>query len=388
MSNFSIREATARGVPMLSFKRRMLERFVRLRAAMTPNGPLPAEPESIFALQPAHIGDLLVDTPLFAVLRKLYPKTKLVIGTGSWTFGAIENNPNITEMVHVPCPWNNIYTKPNTTRGAMQFIYGSQIIKDLRKRKFSMGIDLCGTQFDSLILLRLEIPYRVGIYGPGGGFTAFQKTANYDEYDPMARTALRLAETLGARDLPPIEPQIFLTDAEKARGHELWAKAQAIGRGQRRVVIGPAASVNLKCWPLENFRELVGTLAKDPDVQIVLVGGHDVVEVCRDLAKLSPRICNLGGDLKLRETFGLVHAAELVISNSNMLMHTAAAFGLPAVVVLGNLYDSAAQHKIQWGYPSSIVLGKEKDHPELYRAPEVLAIVRQVLAKSGMTAAS
>lgn len=388
MSNFSIREATARGVHMLSVKRRVLERLIQLRAAFAATGALPDAPESIFALQPAHIGDLLVDTPLFAALRKLYPKTKLVIGTGSWTFGAIENNPNITEMVDVQCPWNNIYAKPRTTRGAMEFIYGSKVLKDLRARKFSMGIDLCGTQFDALILLRLGIPCRIGILGPGGGYSAYQKTAPYDEYDPMARTALRLAESLGAKDLPAIEPQIFLTDAEKTRGHELWAQAQAMGRGQRRVVIGPAASVNQKCWPLEYFRELVGTLAQDPDIQIVLVGGHDVVDVCRGLAELSPRICNLGGALKLRETFGLVHAAELVISNSNMLMHTAAAFGMPAVVVLGHLYDSAAQHKIQWGYPSSIVLGKEKDHPDLFRPTEVIAVVRQELEKTGIAAAS
>ena len=40
-------------------------------------------------------------------------------------------------------------------------------------------------------------------------------------------------------------------------------------------------------------------------------------------------------------------------------MHLAGAFKIPSITLLGDWYDSANLHKQQWGYPESIVLGKE-----------------------------
>ena len=41
-------------------------------------------------------------------------------------------------------------------------------------------------------------------------------------------------------------------------------------------------------------------------------------------------------------------------------MHLAGAFKIPSLTLLGDWYDSASLHHKQWGYPESIVMGKEK----------------------------
>ena len=365
----------------MSSRRRVLEAgiFARARLLRLMGGLPPAAPRSIFFIQPSHIGDLLVDTPLFEAIHRLYPGAKLILGTGKWNFATIQNNPHIHEVIEVNCPWNNIFVNPKTLRAGFKFVSpASPVIEQLRQRRFDLGIDLIGTQFDALLLLNSHIPYRIGIKGPGGGFTSFQHHIPDDWYQAMAATALRLAQHLGvdATELPPINPQIFLTPAEIAFGEETWT-ARASGR--KRVVFGPAGSHGEKLWPQESFEKLLLTL-QDPALDIILVGGHDTVEAADRLAKLVPSARNMVDKLPLRHTFALVSTADLVISNSNMLMHASAAFRTPSIVVLGPMYKSAAQHKLQWGYPATIVLGKEADHPELPSAEEVLAHARRLLA--------
>ena len=68
---------------------------------------------------------------------------------------------------------------------------------------------------------------------------------------------------------------------------------------------------------------------------------------------------NFCGKLSLRESAALVSEADFVITNSSVCMHLAGAFKIPSITLLGDWYDSANLHKQQWGYPESIVLGKE-----------------------------
>jgi len=72
-----------------------------------------------------------------------------------------------------------------------------------------------------------------------------------------------------------------------------------------------------------------------------------------------------------------------VICNSSMAMHAAAAFRCPSVVVLGEQFASASQHRRQWGYLETTVLGRDEEHPGIYSPDEVAPIAREILSKDG-----
>lgn len=84
--------------------------------------------------------------------------------------------------------------------------------------------------------------------------------------------------------------------------------------------------------------------------------------------------------LSLRETFALVAASHLVVCNSSMLLHVAAAFRRPSVALLGPSFPSARQHQAQWGYPGTCVsLGREAGERESLATPEeALAVAWEV----------
>jgi ADP-heptose:LPS heptosyltransferase len=355
----------------MQIRRRMLEGFVWGMSRFARTTALPPSPGSIFVIQPGHIGDLLVCTPLFEALRRRFTGARIVVGAGPWNAGTVKNNPFVDEFVALSFPWNNKFVKPQGVRAAMGFICRSREVRELTARKFDIGIDLLGEHFDALLMLRLGVGYRVG---GGYGFTALQQTAPRDPGVRMGETALRMAEVLGAKELPSARPQLYLTPGERARGEELWGSD-----GRKRLVIAPAAGNPSRSWPHERYVEVARELSRDDGIAIALVGGEDAVEVCARISEAGPGVVNRCGKLSLRETFGLVAGADATLSNSNMVLHVAAAFGLPAIVVLSESTPLARVEQALWGHDTSRMFGNEVDHAGIYTPAEIEGIVRETL---------
>jgi ADP-heptose:LPS heptosyltransferase len=53
----------------------------------------------------------------------------------------------------------------------------------------------------------------------------------------------------------------------------------------------------------------------------------------------------------MRITFALAEQADVVLTNSSMLMHVAAAFRRPTVAVIGGSITRPERHDAIWGYP-------------------------------------
>ncbi|XWK91356.1 MAG: glycosyltransferase family 9 protein [Phormidium sp.] len=333
---------------------------------------------SIFILRNNDIGDLLVITPLFEVLKKQFPDAHIVVGVGNWNLETLKLNPYISEILPINAPWHNKFIPDQNLWNALNYIVFSPESQELAKRRFDIGIDVLGSYFGSLLMMRSGIPYRLGVKGYAGGHTAVQKYVEYNEYEQVGRSALRFAELLGATELPECRPQIFLSASELEAGERRWSiKTRPT---EKRIVIGPGGGFTEKCWPLENYADLVKMLGEISNLEVIIVGGKQDREAGNQLAALSPLVKSLAGDLRLRETFALVAAADLVICNSSMLMHAAAAFSIPTVVLLGECFTSTKQHAAQWGYPGICqIFGKQSDRQEIYTPTEVIKIICDML---------
>lgn len=129
--------------------------------------------------------------------------------------------------------------------------------------------------------------------------------------------------------LTDTQPEIFLTDAEKAKG---------IGSldGIRRpiVTIDTRATHAARVWPRERFQRLVSLLKS---------GGWSVVEIGKSVAgnpfnpgNIKPLTqadrCLLNKQ-SLREAFATIAAADLHLGNDSGLTHAAAAVNTPSVVI-------------------------------------------------------
>ncbi|MFB2898163.1 glycosyltransferase family 9 protein [Aerosakkonemataceae cyanobacterium BLCC-F50] len=324
------------------------------------------------------IGDLLIITPLFEALRRRFPDAHIVAGVGNWNVEILKLNPYISEILTVNAPWHNKFIPNQSLLNALNYIAFSPESQELAKRRFDIGIDVLGSYFGSLLMMRSGIPYRLGVKGYAGGHTAVQKYVEYNEYEQVGRSALRFAELLGATELPECRPQIFLSPSEIEAGQRRWSiKTRST---EKRIVIGPGGGFPEKCWPLENYAELVKMLTEIGNLEVIIIGGKQDREAGKQLANLSPLVKSLAGDLTLRESFALVADADLVICNSSMLMHAAAAFSIPTVVLLGECFTSTKQHAAQWGYEGIChIFGKEGDRLEIYTPTQVRKVIANLL---------
>ena len=361
----------------MSLKRALVESLVRAASLAAPaQKEAPASPESIFVLRNNDLGDLLVVTPLFEALKRRFPEAKIVAGVGKWNFPLLENNPHVDELLPVNAPWHNqscCRFRHNSPRGlldSLSYVFTSPEMEALRARRFAVGIDVLGSPEGSLLLMRAGIPHRLGVKGYAGGHSAAQQTL---EASPMhvGRFALGFAELLGATELPDPRPQLFLTHAEEEKAEAFWKGAGPADA--RRIVIGPGGGFVEKCWPLEHYKEIARLLAGEGGNIVAVVGGPKDREAGAQLAAAAPCVHDRTGS-SLRETFALVARADLVLCNSSMLMHAAAAFGKPAAVLLGAMYPSAARHAAQWGHGALChVWGREEGgRTEIYSPGEVL----------------
>jgi len=97
-----------------------------------------------------------------------------------------------------------------------------------------------------------------------------------------------------------------------------------------------------KRWPAERYRELLGTILKDKNLQIVLFGGAEERELANQVINnLNIKPFNLVGELSIEETITAVSLCQMFISNDSALMHIATLFDMPVVALFGRTNELA-----------------------------------------------
>lgn len=357
----------------------MLETAVRLAALAAASALEPPDnPRSLFVLRNNDLGDLIVVTPLFEALRRRFPQASIAAGVGDWSRDVLRHNPHVSEVLPVNAPWFNKYT---ANRSRTAYLLRSLEVREIARRRFEIGIDVLGSAWGSLLLLRAGIPCRLGVRGYAGGHSAAQRTVEFDPALSVGRSALRFAALLGATDLPDSRPQLFLTQEEREAAERWWAEGEG-GTRRQRIVVGPGGGLAVKCWPPESFAELLRGLGVIPGLSLLLLGGERERTLVATLATACPAARTLPDPPGLRQVFALAAAADLVVCNSSLLLHVAAAFGKRSVVLLGESFPSATLHQSQWGHPGlSRSLGKEPGlRKSLYTPREALEIVQEEIA--------
>jgi len=417
----------------------LCELLVRGAAAAAPaDAAPPAAPESIFVLRNNDIGDLLVVTPLFEALHRRFPAARIVAGIGDWGREVLRHNPHVSEVAAVNAPWFNKYRHGRWPAAPLRYVWRSPEARALARRRFAVGIDVLGSAWGALLLARAGIPYRLGVRGYAGGHSAAQATVEFDPALHVGRAALRFAELLGATELPECRPQIFLDGAEIAQAERTWNEAAVPGRAPGgpggpgalsrepvgtggpdalgrapggpagpgrasgvsaspgrvpgaptsphrppRILVGPGGGVAARRWPAASFAGLVGLLGAAGPATVLVAGGPGEEELAGRVAAADPSARALLPAPGLREVFALAAAADLVLCNSSMLLHAAAAFRRPTVALLGAAFPSARAHHAQWGYPGRCrSLGREPGAGDRLATPEeAFAAAREEIAQ-------
>ncbi|WP_250468299.1 MULTISPECIES: glycosyltransferase family 9 protein [unclassified Caballeronia] len=346
-------------------------------------------PREILVLRPNDFGELLTTTPIFEALKKRFPTTRLVAGIGGWGRPILENNPFIDEIVEIDAPWNNKLVQDRSPRNVLRFLLSSPQVAALRRRGgFDVGIDVLGSYMGALLMMRLGVRYRIGVRGYRGGHSGCQEFIDFARRQ-SGRAALAQAELLGATDLPEARPQLFLTADERAQAANVWHAAES-GNRPVRVLVGIGAGVPTKVWDPKQVGPALARVASalnrtDDACDILIVGSAaDKARAAEAIAAAGPGVPvrSVAGTLSMRTVFALAESADVVLTNSSMLMHVAAAFRRPTVAVIGGSITRPNVHDAIWGYPEqyrSVSPDSYVEHAPDKNWPSVDRVVEAVL---------
>lgn len=351
-----------------------------LAACLAPRRLANDPPAAVFILRNNDLGDVLTATPLFDALKRLWPQTRVLAGVGDWARPLLGHNPFVDEILPLNAPWHNHVTAkhpPNSLRGlaATACYIGSSEVRAVLRRRADVGVDVLGSPPGALLLLRAGVPRRVGVRGYAGGATACTAFIVYSENEYVGRSALRQAGLLGLPEdrWPSARPQVFLAPAERVAANSVWRGAAPA----QRLLVGLGGGYPEKCWPVAHLRTLLETLHRQDPWAIRLVGGPGDRDAGHTLAQGLSGVENLAGTVTLRDTLALAATAGRVLCNSSFVMHAAAAFERPTVVVLGPVYSSARAHAAQWSCnPHARVLGPEPESPAVASPAAVASVLR------------
>lgn len=104
-------------------------------------------------------------------------------------------------------------------------------------------------------------------------------------------------------------------------------------------VIFPSASIELKRWPIERYREIAKMVYEKLHIPLVVCGtAIDRVAVNDLISDLDIDVINLLGKTSINDYFEVIKNASFVITNDTSAYHIALSFQTPVIIISGG-YD-------------------------------------------------
>jgi ADP-heptose:LPS heptosyltransferase len=302
------------------------------------------------------IGDVVLITPLFPLLKKAYPLGHLSVLVDGPTAEVLANNPSIDRLI----PMNRSESQRETCWKRVQNWVHQ--IRDIRNERFGVVIDVFSGPRSAILSYLSGASERYGedFRNRGRGFLYNHPIKICRDGRHLIEQKLDLVKALlGEKGLQAGNLELFLTEKERKQGQHLLGETR---HGQmRRIGLIPNAGSIWRVWPAERFAELADCLIQKFGVEVILLGGGNDVEVCSKICSLmkeKPR--NLSGKTTLRELMAVLVELDLVISNVTGPMHLAVGLSQPKVIGLYGAADTVQY--APWGtYGTMLTKGSTQE---------------------------
>lgn len=287
-------------------------------------------PQKALILKPCCLSQVLLTTPLLAILSQSYPQAQFDWAVSGWARPAVASNPRITKLVgsgQVGLPggsWREIWQLAGRLR---QEQYDTCFIPS-RYRRLALLAWLAG------------IPQRVGLGGQGRGLFHTFSVPIPPENRHAAHLYLLLARHIGLDG--EAETEFYPPDADRTKITQFLVDEVDWLGDVPLVIMHPGGGVNpvqpdmAKRWPVERLALLGNHLIKQYGARILLVGDSGDAPLAEAAAGLMVKpAANLAGRLSLTELGALGEVADLYVGNDCGPTHVAVAVGCPTLAIFG-----------------------------------------------------
>jgi ADP-heptose:LPS heptosyltransferase len=338
--------------------------WMRLIGWMLP-GPavtsLPAATDAgyrVLFLRYERIGDMIMATSVIRNIAVSLPGKKVDVLATPTTAPVLEGNPYVGKVL---------------TLERKSFRSYGDLMRRLRRERYTVMVDGRINNppiFTSTPLLMYagKVQFRVGAGGDRRPRIYNVCVPEWNRVDHYMEGSKQLAVPFGVNpDSVDWQPEIFLTDDERARAGARWKEAtdlvQPVSAGvasAKRLLVNLSASEPKRRWPDGKFIATLQTArAKWPQMPIVVIGlpaEWESVEKVASAVKALPVQTP-----QLRDAFSLVGTSDMVFTPDTSISHAASAFRKPSLVLLKREHKPYAP----WNTPGEIIAWNEDEIHQL-----------------------
>jgi ADP-heptose:LPS heptosyltransferase len=300
--------------------RRVVIQFLKLFFQKKKNTPLTGcfETAKYLFIRQDMIGDVLISTPLFGILKNKYPKAQIDVLLSPKNYFVLQNDPLIRKR------W--IYDKhPLHTIG---------LIRDIRRENYDFTVDLMDNPSATSTILCLLSGAKETI-----GLEKKNSYA-YSTVIPLlsrknSHIIERIAQLLTSFDIHVRNEDISVryTPLESSREKAARFLKENFQAGKKIVGINISAGGEVRFWGVAHYKNLLEYLLKTyPQLQIAVLYKPEHREKAVEIAgssdaKISPLTNSFD------EFAALIEKMSLLITPDTSAVHLTSAFHIPAVVL-------------------------------------------------------
>lgn len=304
---------------------------------LQPEAPRPASAplRRVLLIRPDHLGDVLLATPAFALLRAALPDAHITALVGPWAAEVAERNPYLDAVLTLPFPG---FTRAPSTNLLDPYRLARTEARRLQAFQFDAAVILRPDHWWGGLLAALaRIPQRVGYATPDLA-PFLTDTAPYAPDEHVTRLNLTLISRLTGCSVdatPGHPPTLFPLHAAERDAADAWLTDRGVNPADTLIAIHPGAGARVKLWTAERWAAVADALAAD-GARTLLTGGPDEAVLTAEVARLThaPAI-DAAGATSLGLLAALFERCALVLGVDAGALHLATAVGAPTVRLYG-----------------------------------------------------
>lgn len=288
------------------------------------------QPSSILLLRPDHMGDVLMATPAIVALKRLFPRAHITVVVREANCGLISLPGTVDRVVGLDVPW--VIQWENRKK---QWFYLFKKIRELRKEKFDLAIELKGDLRNIVLIFLLGSKLRIGYAVRGGGFLLTRRLKFSPGIRHEAERNLDIVRSLGG-NAKQIYPHYEVAPEKEI---EIKKRIEKIFPQRKKLIgIHPGANSPSKMWLPSSFAELIDRIERERLGDVIIFAGPADMEIIR-LVKIAlfstPVIMD---NLLFEDLAAFFKELDIFIGNDSGPFHLAEAVGTKVITIFGSTY--------------------------------------------------
>ena len=291
-------------------------------------------PQKALILQTCCLSQVMLVTPLLAVLDETYPQARFDWAISDWARPAVAGNPRVTELLAAGAGG----VKNLSWREAWAFI------RRLRAEAYDTCFIPSRSSLLAFIAWQAGIPQRIGINWQGRGFAHTVAVSPPQNATHVSEIYLAMAAAAGADVAPGVRRDMEFYPPDAARTAVTRRLVDELDwLGERPLVLlhpgggtNPLHTDKRKRWPVARFALLGNHLARSHDAQVVVLGSEGDRERAQAIVGMmaTPAV-NWAGQTTLGELGAVCEIADLYVGSDSGPTHVAAAQACPTLAIFG-----------------------------------------------------